>query len=66
MKITASEIYRLQNIVDNCKKIIILADKKQRENFTYEEMEEVWNMLENTTQEFYLITEQITKGKTNA
>ena len=59
MNITASEIYRMQRIIDNLQNIITISDKGLRSNFHPDDYKSINNLLENTTLEFYLINESI-------
>ena len=63
MIIKSSEIYRMQKIVDNLQTMITLIDEGLREKFTELEKIKIENLLDNTTAEFYLITEQIIERK---
>ena len=67
MILRSSEIYRMQKIIDNLQTMIILVDEGLRTKFTTVEERKIEYLLENTTQEFYLITDQIqTRSKENA
>ena len=61
MILRSSEIYRMQKIIDNLQTMIILVDEGLRTKFTTIEERKIEYLLENTTQEFYLITDQIQK-----
>ena len=49
----------MQKIIDNLQTMIILVDEGLRTKFTTVEERKIEYLLENTTQEFYLITDQI-------
>ena len=67
MILRSSEIYRMQKIIDNLQTMIILVDEGLRTKFTTIEERKIEYLLENTTQEFYLITDQImTRRNENA
>ena len=61
--IKTSELYRLQKIGEWIKTLIIQIDKKNTEPFDTITEKEIENLLENCTQEFYLINEEIIERK---
>lgn len=63
MKITASEIYRLQKIADNVKMLITIWDELQREITDQYTEQKIQNIIDSTTKEFYLISETLNERK---